>query len=591
MPAPVVSLVPSGPSPATNPLGAAAAGGLGSIIANGNLMFANLLALGSAQPVPTMPDQQLTMAPSTALQTAAEATATSAVKGAQFQTSLMLQNGMSLDPDLLVFSEDGSPMASEDLKALLANLGDTDNELNSKLLVAMTPGTPAKDVLASIKEKLSALGVDTSKFAAVVVKTATPHLSDDTTSASTDGIPLNPLAMATTDADGAQNFLLIATGLKPSDMGPVKDAIQAAVSDVSDADVITDVTKDMTKDANPDAAAMILVVYVMPQPKPVEVAPAAPQDMSFDLSSLSALTQPATDGIEEPDWGRKLSDKLSNMTIPTADGGEDVSPFDDEMNAILSPASPSLTDLTKKDDTGFKGSLSLTKAAEEAKSAGAIKAAKVAAGEMTTQAAQTSAHLALPADVAPTGDPSLFYSNNGMMGAHQTAANITNPILTSASATSAHPSIHAVASLIDKAASGSEKAKQELTVELDPPELGRMQIQLSMEKDGPMKVHLLAEKQDTLALFQRDSHALKSALDQAGIQIDNSSLTFDLAGGDQSFNQLMGGQDQQSGAKTSHMSIGMDGSINDMNNMSVLESKMDFRTDNITGNVHYSFLA
>ena len=575
MPAPVASITPATPSPAGTAIGGPAT--LGSLIANGNSMFATMLSLGGvgAQATNATPET-FTMSASTALKDGAAVADTSAAQGAQFPTSLMLKNGLSLDPSLLVSSEDGSPMTSEDLQTLLSNLGNTDTELNSKILVAMTPGTPAQDVLDNVKTQLAALGVDTSKFKAIVVKTATPHTD-------TGGVPMtNPLAMDTASADGSQNFLLVATGLTPSEMGPLKNAIQSSLTDSEiDGTLPKDTATDITTDINADAATMILVVYVMP-PKQVEAA--APQDMSFDLSALSAFTQPTTDGVEEPDWTKKLSDKLSNMTMPT--GEDDVSPFDDEMNSILSFDAP------KKAEAGFQGSQSLAKGAAEAKAEGADKPAKVAAGEMTTQTSQMFNHLGVSTSTLnASGDPSLLYANNGMMGAHQTAANITNPILTSSAATSSHPSIHAVASLIEKSASGSEKARQELTVELDPPELGRMQIQLSMEKDGAMKVHLLAEKQDTLALFQRDSHALKHALDQAGVQVDSSSLTFDLASGDQSFNQLMGGSQDQTGAKTSHLSIGTDGSINDMDNMSVVESKMDFRADNVTGNVHYSFLA
>ena len=171
---------------------------------------------------------------------------------------------------------------------------------------------------------------------------------------------------------------------------------------------------------------------------------------------------------------------------------------------------------------------------------------------------------------------------------------MTNPIFTSASAIGTHPSIHAVAKIIEKAASGSEKASQELTVQLDPPELGRMLVQLSLEKDGVMKVHLLTENQETLNLFQRDAHALKSALDNAGIKIDSSSLTFDMAsGGDQSFQQLMGGSqnNNQSGNGQSSRLMGISAGAVDSQDLSTIDTRMDFTPNSLTGNVHYSFWA
>ncbi|OFW97086.1 MAG: hypothetical protein A3J37_06110 [Alphaproteobacteria bacterium RIFCSPHIGHO2_12_FULL_45_9] len=121
-----------------------------------------------------------------------------------------------------------------------------------------------------------------------------------------------------------------------------------------------------------------------------------------------------------------------------------------------------------------------------------------------------------------------------------------------------------------------------------------MLVQLSLEKDGVMKVHLLTENQETLNLFQRDAHALKSALDNAGIKIDSSSLTFDMAsGGDQSFQQLMGGSqnNNQSGNGQSSRLMGISAGAVDSQDLSTIDTRMDFTPNSLTGNVHYSFWA
>ena len=131
----------------------------------------------------------------------------------------------------------------------------------------------------------------------------------------------------------------------------------------------------------------------------------------------------------------------------------------------------------------------------------------------------------------------------------------SSAILYNSNATSTHPATQLVAATLTKAAGKSDK-EQTLSLELDPPELGRVQIHLSYEKGEPLKVRVLTEKQETLTLLQRDAHALKSALDDAGIKADGSSLSFDMAGGDQSFNQMLGQfHDQQSNRSANRFSL------------------------------------
>jgi flagellar hook-length control protein FliK len=105
-----------------------------------------------------------------------------------------------------------------------------------------------------------------------------------------------------------------------------------------------------------------------------------------------------------------------------------------------------------------------------------------------------------------------------------------------------------------------------------------------------MKVHVLVENKDTLSLLQRDSHTLRAALDQAGIQTDNASLSFDMAGGEQSFNQMLGGsQDGNSGNSGTKFSLKMEDIPSDVA-LQMMETKMDFIPDMSTGNIHYSLL-
>jgi flagellar hook-length control protein FliK len=70
-----------------------------------------------------------------------------------------------------------------------------------------------------------------------------------------------------------------------------------------------------------------------------------------------------------------------------------------------------------------------------------------------------------------------------------------------------------------------------MTLQLHPAELGRLDIKLKFGKDGTIKAQLTADKPETLALLQKDSAHLQRALQAAGFDIDDSSLSFDLQQG------------------------------------------------------------
>lgn len=66
------------------------------------------------------------------------------------------------------------------------------------------------------------------------------------------------------------------------------------------------------------------------------------------------------------------------------------------------------------------------------------------------------------------------------------------------------------------------------TIQLDPADLGRLDIRMKFDKDGGMKAHMSAERPETLSMLQRDQHQLNRVLQQAGIDVDENSLSFDL---------------------------------------------------------------
>ncbi len=72
-----------------------------------------------------------------------------------------------------------------------------------------------------------------------------------------------------------------------------------------------------------------------------------------------------------------------------------------------------------------------------------------------------------------------------------------------------------------------------MSIRLDPAELGRIQIQLEVGGDGRVQATILADKQDTLDLLQKDSKMLEKAMKDAGLDTSSEDLSFSLQQGSQ----------------------------------------------------------
>jgi flagellar hook-length control protein FliK len=79
------------------------------------------------------------------------------------------------------------------------------------------------------------------------------------------------------------------------------------------------------------------------------------------------------------------------------------------------------------------------------------------------------------------------------------------------------------------------------TMQLEPAELGRLEVRLKFDRDGGIKAHLIADKPETLTALKNDSAQIHRILQQTGLDADENSLSFDLRqqgqqqGGDQSY--------------------------------------------------------
>jgi flagellar hook-length control protein FliK len=78
-------------------------------------------------------------------------------------------------------------------------------------------------------------------------------------------------------------------------------------------------------------------------------------------------------------------------------------------------------------------------------------------------------------------------------------------------------------------ADGSSK----IHIKLDPEELGKLDIRLDVKSDGRTGVVITADNNNTLNMLQKDVQNLLRALNDAGLQTDSGSLSFNLRGDQQ----------------------------------------------------------
>jgi flagellar hook-length control protein FliK len=77
----------------------------------------------------------------------------------------------------------------------------------------------------------------------------------------------------------------------------------------------------------------------------------------------------------------------------------------------------------------------------------------------------------------------------------------------------------------------------QMVINLKPVELGSVEVKLDFGADGRVQASIMAERPETLEMLQKDHRALERALNDAGLQTDPGSLSFNLKGQGQGGNQ------------------------------------------------------
>jgi flagellar hook-length control protein FliK len=77
-------------------------------------------------------------------------------------------------------------------------------------------------------------------------------------------------------------------------------------------------------------------------------------------------------------------------------------------------------------------------------------------------------------------------------------------------------------------AAKSLQGLHQFDIRLDPPDLGRVQVKLTVDDAGQAQASLVVDKPQTLDLLQRDSSSLNRVLTDAGLNLSNNGLSFSL---------------------------------------------------------------
>lgn len=113
------------------------------------------------------------------------------------------------------------------------------------------------------------------------------------------------------------------------------------------------------------------------------------------------------------------------------------------------------------------------------------------------------------------------------------ADNTTTTQTAAATSAAAPAAAVSIAGLPIAIAARAQAGSNQFDIRLDPPELGRIDVRLSVDGSGQVTSHVTADRPETLTLLQSQQPQLERALEQAGLKTADNGLQFSLR--DQSF--------------------------------------------------------
>jgi flagellar hook-length control protein FliK len=150
-------------------------------------------------------------------------------------------------------------------------------------------------------------------------------------------------------------------------------------------------------------------------------------------------------------------------------------------------------------------------------------------GVIGDKGAATTANVNAPAgQTAPSGDQATAAAvpaagANAIGDAGKTSP-ASPPALQAAATAAAMPITGVPIEIAGRALAGSNRFE----IRLDPPDLGRIDVRLNVDKQGNVTSHLVVERSATLDMLRRDAPQLERALQDAGLKTGSDGLQFSL---------------------------------------------------------------
>ena len=325
--------------------------------------------------------------------------------------------------------------------------------------------------------------------------------STDTDPAKTDPTKSDPAKTDTTKADGGPDANANGSAVVAVDAAALVDAAVVAVA----TPVVTQATQQ------PAAAGAAVNTTVQGAAATVPTQPAF--IAAAAAQKLQALDGKAPDGkaIDKTKPGpASAPDDGAKATVPGAADGKTAAP-----QGIQPAPAPGTTPDTKPAAAGKDGT---------------VKA--------DTHHAEPDAASSLAAHLDAATTPSGADAAGGVQGATGAGAPGAATAGTAAQTAGAVPAAPQgppvpLSGLAIEIFGKAQAGNNHFAIRLDPPELGRIEVKLSVDRQGQVTSHLIADRTDTLDLLRRDSGGLERALQNAGLKTSGDGLQFSLR--DQSF--------------------------------------------------------
>jgi flagellar hook-length control protein FliK len=327
---------------------------------------------------------------------------------------------------------------------------------------------------------------------------------------------------------------------------PVQPAVQAPVTGPS-----TGSSDDLTVGATTPAAPIPPSADLQPSASAANASgapkPVVAQDDQQDDEPVAAANAPAQapqsqapqPDIQPAQPGKTIAKPQAMAAKPASDPAPQPAGDDTVSQEEIAPADAPKSNAAPKPATG-KGDT--VKTASPKADFGKGRFAQDAKTDPNKGDADKIAQLApaaLPAEAdeineppKPAPQPVQALSNNPLINPNTPAGNVpANPIavahVTQHIQVTATPAPNLPALAVEIAAKSQSGAKQ-FDIRLDPPELGRVEVRLSIDATGKASAHLSADQPQTLNLLQKDASVLTRALREAGLDVSQDGLNFSL---------------------------------------------------------------